>query len=145
MPLVTVEVSPSGEPIATTVSPTLTPEEVPSGAALSPEAPSTFSSARSLELSVPTTRAVRLVPSLVRTFTEEAPETTWLLVTISPSPLTITPEPVDEPFARVALTSTTLGVSAAAIFATSLFLPAATTGVAVSVAVVPCPVSCWKA
>ncbi len=58
MPLVTVPVRPSGEPIATTESPTWTPEELPSEAGFSPVAPRSLISARSLELSVPTTSAV---------------------------------------------------------------------------------------
>ncbi len=74
-----------------------------------------------------------------------APEMTWLLVTISPFDVMTTPEPVDEPLPRVALISTTLGLTAAAIVATSPFLPAGTTFVAVPVeATVSSPASSWK-
>jgi len=82
MPLVTVPVRPSGEPIATTVSPIWTPEELPRVAAFRPEAFSSLRSARSFLLSVPTTFAVYDLPSLVLTLIEEAPEMTWLLVMI---------------------------------------------------------------
>jgi hypothetical protein len=114
MPLVTVPVRPSGEPIATTWSPTCTSSESPRVAAFRPEASSSLIRARSLLLSVPTTSAVYDVPSLVRTLIEEASATTWLLVTISPSEVMITPEPVDDPASEVALISTMLGLTAAA-------------------------------
>lgn len=59
MPLVTVPVRPSGEPIATTSSPTWTPSELPRVATFRPEgAFATSMSARSFLLSVPTTFAV---------------------------------------------------------------------------------------
>ena len=58
MPLVTVPVRPSGEPMATTWSPTWTPSESPRVAAFRPEAFSSLISARSFLLSVPTTFAV---------------------------------------------------------------------------------------
>src|SRR5690349_7028072 len=146
MPLVTVPLSPSGEPIATTVSPTWTPEELPRVAAFSPDAPSSLIRARSFLLSVPTTFAVYVLPLLVVTLIDEAPEMTWLLVTISPPLVMITPEPVEEPLSRVALISTTLGLTAAAMVATSPFLPAGTTLVVVLlVATVSLPVSSWKA
>ncbi|CAM5681787.1 hypothetical protein SGLAM104S_10687 [Streptomyces glaucescens] len=67
MPLVTVPVRPSGEPMATTWSPTRTAEESPRVAAGSPEAFSSSIRARSLPLSVPTVRAVYSLPSLVVT------------------------------------------------------------------------------
>ncbi|CAM5681654.1 hypothetical protein SGLAM104S_10683 [Streptomyces glaucescens] len=131
MPLVTVPVRPSGEPMATTWSPTRTAEESPRVAAGSPEAFSSWIRARSLPLSVPTVRAVYSLPSLVVTVIREAPETTWLLVMISPSPVMITPEPVEVPAPEVALISTMLGPTASATPATVPFWPAGTTAVPV--------------
>ena len=59
MPLVTVRSSPKGLPIATTGSPTWSCEEWPSGSGWSwSDGASTFSSARSVAGSVPTTWAV---------------------------------------------------------------------------------------
>src|SRR5689334_4672230 len=70
---------------------------------------------------------------------------TWLLVTISPFDVMTTPEPVEEPLLRVALISTTLGLTAAAIAATSPRLPVGTTFVVVPVEeTVSLPVSSWK-
>lgn len=67
-------------------------------------------------------------------------------MTISPSLLMITPEPVDEPLLSVALISTTLGLTAAAMAATSPFLLDGTTLVVVElVATVSLPASSWKA
>ncbi len=144
MPLVTVPVRPSGEPIATTCWPTFTASESPRVAAFRPEASRSLISARSLLLSVPTTSAVYCLPSLVVTFTDEAPETTWLLVMISPSPVMITPEPVEEPAADVALISTMLGLTASATPATVPFWLEGTTLVLLLVeATVSLPVSSW--
>lgn len=144
MPLVTVPVRPSGEPIATTVSPTLTPSELPRVAAFRPDAFSSLISARSFLLSVPTTLAVYDFPSLVDTLIEVAPEMTWLLVTISPPLVMITPEPVDVPLLSVALTSTTLGLTAAAMVATSPVLLEGTTLVVVDEETTSSlPVSSW--
>lgn len=56
---------------------------------------------------------------------------TWLLVRISPSLVMITPEPVEEPLPRVAWISTTLGLTAAAMLATSPVLLDGTTLVVV--------------
>lgn len=142
MPLVTVPVSPSGEPIATTSSPTWTPSELPSVATFRPEgAFSNLMSARSFLLSVPTTFAVYDLPLLSCTLISEAPEMTWLLVTISPLDEMITPEPVDEPAFEVALTSTILGLTAWATPATVPFLAAGTTVVLVLLDAVSLPVS----
>ena len=59
IPLVTVSSRPNGLPIATTPSPTWTALESPSWSGSSSEAgASTFSTARSVEGSVPTTRAL---------------------------------------------------------------------------------------
>ena len=74
--------------------------ESPSRAAGSVTGASTRTSARSVSGSSPTTRAVRLRPSVVISSTRAAPPTTWLLVSTSPSGATMTPEP--EP-ARCAL------------------------------------------
>ncbi|GAA3392992.1 hypothetical protein GCM10017752_32250 [Streptomyces roseoviridis] len=67
---------------------------------------------------MPTTRARWVLPSEVRTVTVEAPETTWLLVTISPSEVRITPEPVDLPESELAEISTMDGDTAWATWAT---------------------------
>lgn len=58
MPLVTVPVRPSGEPMATTSSPTLTLSESPRDAVLRPDAFFSLMRARSFLASVPTTSAV---------------------------------------------------------------------------------------
>ncbi len=136
MPLVTEPVSPSGEPMATTSSPTARLSELPSEAVVRFLAPLTLIRARSLSGSVPTTSACFLVPSLKVTSTEEAPATTWLLVTISPSGVMTTPEPVDSPLAVRALISTIAGVTALATAETLPLLlaePALTAGVVVLV------------
>ncbi len=54
----------AGKPSATTVSPCSTPEPLPSGAARSPEAPATRSSARSSHGALPTSSAGRTWPSI---------------------------------------------------------------------------------
>ncbi|CAM5355100.1 hypothetical protein SBADM41S_10432 [Streptomyces badius] len=118
IPLVTVPVSPSGEPIATTCSPTLTLEESPSAAVFSPLAFRSLMSARSLSGSVPTTSAVYVLPVERVTWICCAPEMTWLLVTISPSSVITTPEPVDLPADEAAPISTIAGETASATPAT---------------------------
>lgn len=146
MPLVTVPVRPSGEPIATTSSPILTLSELPRLAALSPEASLSLISARSFLLSVPTTSASYVFPSFVVTLTDEAPEITWLFVMISPSPVMITPEPVAWPEPDCALISTMLGLTASATPETVPFWLVGTTFVLVALLDVPSlPVSSWKA
>ena len=99
-PAVTVDSKPSGLPIATTSWPRRSRLESPSVAAGSVTGASTRTSARSVSGSSPTTRAVRLRPSVVISSTRAAPPTTWLLVSTRPSGATMTPEP--EP-ARAAL------------------------------------------
>ena len=99
-PAVTVDSKPSGLPIATTSWPRRSRFESPSAAAGSVTGASTRTSARSVSGSSPTTRAVRLRPSVVISSTRAAPPTTWLLVSTRPSGATMTPEP--EP-ARAAL------------------------------------------
>lgn len=114
MPLVTVPVRRSGEPMATTWSPTLRLSELPNLAALRPLAPSSLIRARSLSGSVPTTFALYFLPSLIVTWTSVAPLTTWLLVTISPSEVTTMPEPVPWPAAVVVSIRTTEGLTCSA-------------------------------
>ncbi len=86
MPVVTVPASPSGEPIATTGSPTTTSSELPSDAVSSPGF-STLRTAMSLAGSRPTMRASEPLPSentarISAPSMSSAPETTWLLVTM---------------------------------------------------------------
>ncbi len=86
MPLVTVPARPSGEPMATTGSPTTTEPSVASDAATSPGF-STLMTAMSLAGSRPTMRASEPLPSentarISAPSTPSAPETTWLLVTM---------------------------------------------------------------
>ncbi|CCB75266.1 protein of unknown function [Streptantibioticus cattleyicolor NRRL 8057 = DSM 46488] len=144
-PLVTVPESPSGEPMATTGSPTARPAELPSWAAFSPLTPLALITARSLDGSVATTFAVAVRPSLSAILTLSAPATTWLLVRIVPSAVRITPEPMDWPSPESAVISTTLGPTAAATAAT---LPpdlaetgAPATGAAAAVLCVAPPIS----
>jgi hypothetical protein len=54
------------------------------------------------------------LPLLKETCTVSAPDTTWLLVTISPPLVITTPEPVDSPDPLDALISTTLGLTSCA-------------------------------
>jgi hypothetical protein len=86
MPLVTVPARPSGEPMATTGSPTTRSSDSPRDAATRPGF-STFRTARSLAGSRPTIRAAEPLPSLKTArisadSTSAAPEMTWLLVTM---------------------------------------------------------------
>src|SRR4029453_18841045 len=119
IPSVTVPVRPSGEPIATAVSPTLIFEESPSVAGTKPEVLSTLITARSESGSVPTTLALRTFPSLARTSMEGldvAPSsvTTWVLVRMWPWSSIMMPDPVPPSFPLVALMVTTLGDALAA-------------------------------
>ena len=86
MPLVTVPARPSGEPMATTGSPTTTSSELPREAVTRPGF-STLRTAMSLAGSRPTMRAAEPLPSentarISAPSTPSAPETTWLLVTM---------------------------------------------------------------
>jgi hypothetical protein len=110
MPAVTEPCRPSGLPIASTVSPTRTSSLLAHLANVRSVA-STFSTARSVFASVPTTVADTCLPLLNETVTVRAPSTTWLLVTMLPSADTTTPEPSP----AFVLTSTMAGCSAAAI------------------------------
>ena len=60
IPAVTVPANPSGEPIASTWSPTLNPDDVPSCAGANPCGSATCRTARSSSWSVPTMRASAL-------------------------------------------------------------------------------------
>ena len=87
IPLVTVPSRPNGLPIATTPSPTWTALESASGSGVSFEAGAEiFSTARSLEVSLPTTVAFHVLPSESFTETELAPSITCSFVTMWPSP-----------------------------------------------------------
>ena len=78
MPAVTVRSSPNGFPIATTGSPTCMASELPSGSGVrARELASIFSTARSLEASVPSTVAFVLAPFEKLTRTCLAPLITW--------------------------------------------------------------------
>jgi hypothetical protein len=80
-PVVSVRSRPYGLPIAYAGSPTSTPPESASVSGVRLLA-STFRSARSVEASVPTTFAFSVLPSPILALTEEAPSTTWSLVTM---------------------------------------------------------------
>src|SRR5438105_13588492 len=77
IPLVTVSARPNGLPIATTPSPTATLLESPSVRGKSiDDGASTFTTATSVDASLPTTRALYLAPFQHVTETEVAPSTT---------------------------------------------------------------------
>ncbi len=118
MPLVTVPVRRSGEPMATTCSPTLRLPESPSRAGFRPLAPWSLIRARSLSGSVPTIFAGYFLPSFIVTWISEAPLTTWLLVAISPSAVRTTPEPVPWPDPVRVSMRTTEGLTCSATPAT---------------------------
>ena len=85
IPLVTVSARPNGLPIATTPSPTASEPESPSASGTSSdEGASTFTTAMSVDASLPTTRALYFAPFQNVTETEEAPSTTCWFVTMSP-------------------------------------------------------------
>ena len=83
MPSVIVprSVTPSGSPMATTLSPTCSTDESPNSAACSPLA-SILRTARSLVSSLPTIAAVYSLSSFVRTLTACAFSITWWFVMI---------------------------------------------------------------
>src|SRR3954468_16941849 len=117
MPAVTVPVRPSGEPTASTASPTRTADEAPRVAAGSPVL-STLMTARSSSWSVPTMRAAAVDPSLNTTDTvppSAALATTWLLVRTYPSDRSTTPDPVSDPPLPRTLIDTTEGSTLAAM------------------------------
>jgi len=86
-------------PIAMTDWPTVTLEEFPRGAVVSPEAPSAWRTAMSWVASAPTTVAL-YVCELVEAFTviDVEPSMTWLLVRISPVEVSTIPVPAAWPF-----------------------------------------------
>src|SRR5262249_52502836 len=110
MPRVTVPARPSGEPIASTESPTVSVSESPRVAATRPGR-STLSTARSVFGSRPTifagtddwsAKITRMLPLL-----PAAADTTWLLVTMCPLPSTTTPDPVpDRSLDRISMDTT---------------------------------------
>ena len=93
IPAVTVLLSPKGLPTAMTHSPTFTLSLLAIGR-VGRFLPSTLMRARSVVLSVPMMRAEYSRLSFRVTVSSSAPSTTWLLVTMYPSELMITPEPV---------------------------------------------------
>ncbi len=93
IPEVTVPPRPNGLPIANTQSPTLVLVESPHRAAGSGVLASTFSKARSLTGSRPTTCASNVVLSDRVTVICSALAITWLLVTISPDGSMMNPDP----------------------------------------------------
>ena len=93
IPAVTVLLSPSGLPTASTHSPTFR-SSLLAIAIVGRFLPSTLMRARSVVLSVPTMRAENSRLSLSVTVSSSAPSTMWLLVTIYPSGEMMTPEPV---------------------------------------------------
>ena len=112
MPLVTVDSSPNGEPIATTSWPTSRLPDLPMVAGVRSLTPSALISAVSVSGSVPSTVASAVEPSLNATEMlppSPAASTTWLLVRISPSELRMMPEPEPAPWAPATLIFTTDG------------------------------------
>ena len=123
MPVVTVDSRPNGEPIATTVWPTLTSLELPSVAVGRSLTPSALMTATSVATSRPTIVALAFVPSLKATVIEPpsaAASTTWLFVRILPSSLMTTPVPVPDSPPPVTLIFTVAGRTASATAETSL-------------------------
>ncbi len=92
IPAVTVDVKLKGLPTASTHSPTRMLSLFPIGIAVNPFA-SIFSTATSVEGSVPTIFAVYFELSFMITSISLASCITWLFVTMYPSLETITPEP----------------------------------------------------
>ena len=92
MPAVTVLSRSKGEPIAITHSPTRSRFTSPKRTVGRPLA-SIFSTATSVRLSAPTTRALNSRLSVRRTITSSAPSITCALVITRPSAETMKPEP----------------------------------------------------
>ena len=93
IPRVIVCSRPIGLPIATTSSPTCSADESPRRAAGSGDVASSRSSARSVTVSTPSTRAGVFVPESSVTERDAAPSTTWALVSTWPSRSMTTPDP----------------------------------------------------
>src|SRR5258705_11347554 len=102
MPLVPVWPTPKGSPMASTRSPTWLSEFSPmvSTGSFSPAGRSIFRMARSVRASASMTLAGNSRRSDSATVISVPPSTTWLLVTMTPSDRTITPEP-NEPSMRL--------------------------------------------
>src|SRR6185369_6255967 len=92
MPMVTVWPTLNGSPIASTTSPTFAVSDEPKVIGMSPCA-ATRTTARSVSGSEPTILPMTVRPSLRVTWMSDTPSTTWSLVRMYPSRLTITPEP----------------------------------------------------
>src|ERR1043166_245844 len=93
-PGVTLPLRPNGLPTATTVSPIIRSDDVPIGAVARFFA-LTRSTATSLSGSTPMSFAESFEPSLKLTLIDDAPSTTWLFVTTTPSLDQTKPEPSD--------------------------------------------------
>jgi len=87
MPVVIVPDRPNGLPMATTICPTCSASESPSGSGsrAGVSAGSTLSTARSLSGSEPTSSALTCVPSAKMTAIRTASPATWWLVMICPA------------------------------------------------------------
>ncbi len=94
MPVVSVPSKPNGLPMASTFCPTTSASESPSRTVGSLRPASIRISARSLRESVPSTFALYDFISESFTVSCELPRTTWLLVRMVPSALTMKPDPV---------------------------------------------------
>ena len=92
MPAVTVFSRPNGEPMAMTHSPTRSRLTSPIFTGERPLA-SILTTATSVRLSAPTTRALNSRLSGRVTMSSSAPSTTWALVMIRPSALSTKPDP----------------------------------------------------
>src|SRR5215472_16586585 len=111
MPLVTVDDRPSGAPSTTTGWPTSSVPDSPIGIAGRPVS-STLITAMSVSASRPTSFAAAVLPSPNSTLSVPplaAGAITWLLVTMYPSDLMTSPDPVPAPPAPLALMVTTEG------------------------------------
>ena len=117
MPLVTVPSRPSGEPIATTCSPTWRSAELPRVAGVRPETPSALITARSVTGRVPTTRRVRGAAVVERDRRScrpsPAPVDDVVVGEDQPSEERTMPEPSPPPWRRATSIETTLGSTSA--------------------------------
>src|SRR5450756_2624329 len=119
IPALTEPSRPSGEPMASTVSPTCTVEVEPRVAGVRPLTSLARMIARSVAGSRPTMLASAVLPLANLTVIPPAPaeaaaSTTWLLVRMVPSERRMTPDPSSPPLDVVTVTETTLGWTAAA-------------------------------
>ena len=93
IPRVIVCSRPIGLPIATTSSPTCSADESPRRATGTGDGVSMRKSARSVTVSIPSTRAGVRAPESSVTDRDAAPSTTWALVNTCPSRSMTTPDP----------------------------------------------------